>query len=331
MKETDAMLYEQHTKTSHAVPGVAKKIVELVDNSRTRVAQLSAALMHEPLLTSMILRKANTIEYGLRNRIENLDLAIIVLGFDVLKKTIASALIHDALKKIVDVMFKFDELWNHSIGCGVIAHSIAQEEGTCNPNDAFVAGLLHDVGHVINRLDERDQPPRDHADVGAAVAESWGLPTYIVEAIRLHHTPEKALVNKELTRIVYVADVYCQTQSADRFSGEMDAQYAPPTDDHGRAGSSIGEPLEYSSIPSTYGYDLKRVINVQQMVKTVKDSIVQALSKLPKTQKIVVGLHYYENLSFDEIGKICEMEPTQVRELHDTAVATLKNMFVPID
>lgn len=122
------------------------------------------------------------------------------------------------------------ELWQHSLTVGVASEWLAQVLGYPNPEQAYVAGLLHDIGKllldqaVLSNYDkiadfvQKYQMPLwqveekligiDHARVGGLIAEHWSFPVILVDAIRFHHVPSFARVNQRLPAIVNLANSF---------------------------------------------------------------------------------------------------------------------------
>jgi putative nucleotidyltransferase with HDIG domain len=120
------------------------------------------------------------------------------------------------------------ELWNHSLATAVVAEWLAQALRYPNAEEAYICGLLHDIGKlfldqfVLNdypRIVEYVQHYRmqlwqveekligiDHAGVGGLIAERWNFPVVLVDAIRFHHVPSFARINRALPAIVNVAN-----------------------------------------------------------------------------------------------------------------------------
>lgn len=128
-----------------------------------------------------------------------------------------------------------DSLWNHSLACAGLAHAIAEEEGLPQKavDNAFVAGLLHDVGTLVfatnhpkkykdlatvqayensARLEAEQQVfGAIHAAVGAYLAGLWGLSDVVVEAIAYHHTPlDRPSCSFDVLSCVHVAEALTQ-------------------------------------------------------------------------------------------------------------------------
>jgi len=123
-------------------------------------------------------------------------------------------------------------LWEHSIATAICAEQLVEVLGLKDMEEAFTAGLLHDIGKVVlgTFIEVDDEPIKeivnkdklafneaeqmvlgiDHAEVAGELLQSWSLPAEVVEAARWHHEPRKA--NPDYQRIVdviHVADVLC--------------------------------------------------------------------------------------------------------------------------
>jgi putative nucleotidyltransferase with HDIG domain len=333
------MIQQHGHRMETELVGVAKEIVKLVNSSTTQINQLSAVLTKEPALMKSILHKANAPAYGLRDRVQDLNLAIVLLGFDVLKKTVTSALIHDALRKIVDVFSKYDDFWHHSISTAFIARALAHETGACNLSEAFVAGLLHDIGHLVKQITQPESESlpipsnpyvamTSHEELGSILAKQWEMTDGIVEAIRFHHHPEQAPAQQALASIVHLAD-------------QMSLELS-----HGAAHEGVATPLN-SFACALLGFANDEITNIENtplleplratakesigedFSKMVKNIILNALTELPDQQKIVIALRYFDGLNYRDIGQLCGYDARTAETLHDQAMQRIKQMFVP--
>jgi putative nucleotidyltransferase with HDIG domain len=122
-----------------------------------------------------------------------------------------------------------ERLWYHSIGAGVAARVVARRLGLTDPEQYFVAGLLHDIGKIVlfrcapedlqNTLYTAEQKGvsfieaenevcgTNHTLIGAMLGAKWGFPPNLVEAASLHHRPEQAKAQPVLTAVVHLADI----------------------------------------------------------------------------------------------------------------------------
>ncbi len=316
---------------------VAKEIVELINSPSTRVTQLSAVLTKDPVLMKSILRRANSPVYGFRERISDINLAIILLGFDVLKKTIASTIISNTLRKVVTVLSEYDAFWQHSLHTALLAQTLAEELQCNDPSDAFTAGLLHDIGYIAEQLQiplERrsdvssNHVINDHALKGFIIAAQWDVPDHILEVIRYHHTPINAQQARTLAAVVHIADVFSCKLSKGQWNEDNCTEIC----------DSVYTILDVA--PSVFNNDnhsyvLQRLENTYQQQSGVdfmtmlRTTIINALSELPEKERIVLALRYYDGLSYSEIGQLCGYDAGTAEELHKTALRRLRNSFVP--
>lgn len=212
------------------LPTVITEIVKLSKDPNSSVADMERVVLTDQALTTKVLRLANSAYYGYARRISTISNATILLGFD----TIKSIAMASTMSKFLSGSFKGyaldkNELWIQSQTCGVIARYLAQKTNKSNPEEAYIAGLLRDIGKTILNeymIDEYKQVFKltaeqgytfseseehifgfGHPEVGAKVAEKWNLPEVLVDAIQYHHNPDDSpLEDKSLVSIVHIAD-----------------------------------------------------------------------------------------------------------------------------
>ena len=199
--------------------------------------ELLRVVEKDPPLTAKVLQVANTPYYGRSRKVASLQEAVAVLGFPVLRSIVLSV---SALELFSDRKREYgldlEALWVHSIGTAVWARNLAAAgRPPLDPEEAFVTGLLHDLGKVVfcNTLAERYrqvvahaatkniplyQAERecmgcDHADVGLWLLEQWRIPSLYCEAVFHHHHPTGECIPKPyeraLCRTVQIANRLC--------------------------------------------------------------------------------------------------------------------------
>ncbi len=318
---------------------VAREIVALVNSPTTKVEQLSAILTKDPLLMKNILHRANTLVYGSKDRISDLNLAIVLLGFDILKKTVASTIIHNSLRKIVVALSEYDSFWSHSLHVAILSHSLAVDLNECDPSNAFASGLLHDIGHIVNLLDVQ-LPTRqklagdecstnsNHARHGASLAQQWNLPENIIEAIEYHHKPCSATIEPKLAAIVHIADVVSDKLSVHQFPEEEALAF----DERACEILQISNEILVNPNQSNFFKELEETFHQPDGVDfmtTVKTTILNAVSSLPEEERIVLALRYHDGLNFSEIGKLCGYNASTAELYHTKALVRLKSLCMP--
>ena len=200
------------------LPTVVSKMIELVDNPKTSARSLTNLISTDQALTAKILKLANSAYYGFPREIATVNLAVVVLGFNTVKDMGLSLSVMDAFKSAnEDGIFEMSDFWEHSIGCAVGAKMLARSLGYRVSSEAFVAGLLHDMGKVVIsqylredfkkiinkvykercdlRIAEIEVLGVTHAKVGAWLAKKWNMPKCIVHSIEFHHKPYRYLVD----------------------------------------------------------------------------------------------------------------------------------------
>ena len=214
------------------LPTVVSKMIELVDNPKTSANSLARLIATDQALTARILKLANSAYYGFPREISTVNMAIVVLGFNTVKEMGLSLSVFEAFKDSGhDKRFDSTQFWRHSIGCGAAARLIARRTNYQFIGEAFVAGLLHDIGkailnqymhaefmnilHAVSEdgasLDDAENAAvgATHAQIGGWLAEKWNLPKIIVDCISHHHAPWKAAIDPALVAIVGVSDYLC--------------------------------------------------------------------------------------------------------------------------
>ncbi len=176
-------------------------------------------IMADQLLTSSILKAANSSRYGLASRVSSLQHAIVLMGM----KTIWGIVTHQSLLgSFSKERERIQKVLDHSFLCALIARVLAGKL-KLDEEDAFTCGLLHDIGKAVllNQLADEDIPPgtkellidRFHAEAGLLIAAKWNLPELVQDAIAYHHQADQAGENAPVAELVGLAD--CLANQAD--------------------------------------------------------------------------------------------------------------------
>jgi putative nucleotidyltransferase with HDIG domain len=215
-----------------AMPASISEVISACDDQDMTVGQLSQVVLRDQSLTANILKLANSSFYGHSRRVTTVTEAVVVLGFSAIKSLAISSHTARLLSGgLPGYGLQRGELWRHSIAVAFTARRLAVELKLAPVEEAFVAGLLHDIGKLIlssymeNTFDEVTRIAQerripfhlveaqllgfDHAELGAQIANAWSFPPELEEAIRFHHAPHDATLKPSLAHCVHLADAAC--------------------------------------------------------------------------------------------------------------------------
>lgn len=210
-----------------SLPEVVRHLMSTLKDERADVDTLARQINADPAIVARLLAAANSSAFGLSSRIDSARQAFLVLGVD----RVTSIILATALIQRFDTQSRdFDArlLWRHTLGVATCARALAEQTGF-NPEIAFTAGLLHDIGQLLMftaapaayahclALRKDDDVSilvaetavfgYDHAAAGAVLATAWNLPPEIAEAIAAHHNPDESPGGGELSDLIHVAEV----------------------------------------------------------------------------------------------------------------------------
>jgi putative nucleotidyltransferase with HDIG domain len=215
-----------------AMPSSISEVIAACDDQDMTVGQLSQVILRDQNLTANILKLANSAFYGHARTVTTATEAVVLLGFSAIKSLAISSHTSRLLSgALPGYGLQQGELWQHSIAVAFTARRLAVEIHLAPVEEAFVAGLLHDLGKTIlssymeNAFDEvtriaqerrmpfheveRELLGFDHAELGAQAALAWSFPAELEEAIRFHHAPHDATLKPMLAHCVHLADAAC--------------------------------------------------------------------------------------------------------------------------
>lgn len=214
------------------LPQVALKIMEAANDPNTSAADMKGVMEQDAALSTRVLRCINSSAYAMRTRITNLQQAVAYLGLKQIRNLAMTASVSDLFKRDESIeCYRRLDLWRHLVSVGICSRLIAMRRRLANFEDAFLAGLLHDLGiiladqhvhepfvRVIRALDtsitlaevEQRHLGFDHMQLGEKLAELWGFPEPVKAAIRYHHTSVSYRgEHVQIVRCVEVANLLC--------------------------------------------------------------------------------------------------------------------------
>ena len=212
------------------LPVVVENILAIAKDEESSAKDLADIIVKDQAISSKLLRLANSAYYGMVSKVSSLQHASVVLGYKTIGELVTLAGSSSILGKTLDGYgCDAGSLWQHSLAVGFGAKFIANKVRPEFSQDAFTAGLLHDIGKIVLDpyvLDWKDQfEPYinknktflaaekdilgfDHCEIAAELCDLWKIPKALVNAINYHHYPSR-LKNSDdpLADMVHIADV----------------------------------------------------------------------------------------------------------------------------
>ncbi|MDG5816693.1 HDOD domain-containing protein [Chitinispirillales bacterium ANBcel5] len=218
------------------LPQVASHLMRMINDPLTSSTDISALVSQDLSLSAKILRLANSAFYGIPHSITNINNAVVILGFKVIHTMVLSLTVFDMFPddRRKTALFDRRAFWIHSLCCGLAAKMLAfrvKKFTLFDPDEAFCAGLLHDIGkvvmeqymhedfhHALETAHKKEIPLFDaeemelgytHSDVARHLISGWGLPQEIFTPIIKHHALSEDEEVKDITALCNLADWLC--------------------------------------------------------------------------------------------------------------------------
>jgi len=215
-----------------AMPQVASKVLELSSDPNTSAQLLQKIISDDQAMTARILKIANSAMYSCSRKVKTLTEAIVMLGFN----SIRSLVVTSAARNLYNTRntttgLKERLLWEHSIGVAFACRLLVQERVPSLAEEAFLAGLMHDIGKLVLNLKlpeqfdeivqlvynenepfnltEREILGFDHAEVGARLVNKWNLSPSLEDTILNHHNPEAMTIDNPLLLYLDLGNKIC--------------------------------------------------------------------------------------------------------------------------
>jgi len=230
-------------RTLPSFPTLYLEITKEIESQHSSIQGIAKIVAKDPGITAKLLQVANSAAFGLGEQVNDPVEAVQQLGMTTVRSLVLSAQVYSNFAPSRLQSFSADALWVHLMKCGDLARTIMRRERAefAETEDAFTAGMLHDMGKLMlaNSLPDKfaealalakskriplTQAEMEvfgatHAGLAAYLLGLWGLPAAIVEAVAFHHSPEQSDLKKcSALTAVHVANVLSQAEGAEKLN-----------------------------------------------------------------------------------------------------------------
>ncbi len=218
-------------------PAVVFRALALLRNEHTTFAQIEKIAECDPILATSLLSHANSLLYARSNPVCSVGSAVAYIGLEAAKRVIVAAAARPLFGSV-----SIPELWAHSVDVAAIAEQLAATTKMADPADAFVAGLIHDIGRLALEMTNDDEfllihrrltqasrcslladivlTGHDHGHLGSTVLTAWRLPEQLTDAVRYHHRPE--LSTSVMPSLLYLAETISHSSESVPVTSRLD-------------------------------------------------------------------------------------------------------------
>ncbi len=216
-----------------SLPTTYFEVLKQVESASSTVQSVGEVIMQDPAMTARLLQMVNSAAFALAQKVTDPTDAVSLLGMETVKSLVLCLQVFGQNDTAKQSGISLDQLWNHSLTVAKFAREITrlQTGNVLLANEAFTAGLLHDVGRIVIasnlpveyagivksakdlkqplHVQEAAQFGVDHHAVGGYHMGLWGMPAALVEAAALHHSPARTPAHEfSLLTAVHAADVF---------------------------------------------------------------------------------------------------------------------------
>ncbi|MGV7225132.1 MAG: HDOD domain-containing protein [Nitrospinales bacterium] len=220
-------------KNFPTLPHILIKLFEACSRDDLNLDEIASIVSKDPSLSIKVLKLANSDYFGLAKKIHDIKQAVDLVGISEIKNLAMCACIYEAfVKPKNNQSFNLKAFWWHSLRCAYLAKNMAATLEFGQPDEAFVSGLLHDIGKVVlwanfnaayedilqdypndeeNLIFEEARFGATHCDVATWLLNHWNFQTVITDPVRYHHESQARIAQAlPMTQIVYIANFLCQ-------------------------------------------------------------------------------------------------------------------------
>lgn len=221
------------TKGLPPIPQTLLLLLEAIQNETTTANQVENVILRDQALVAKVMRVANSAYYGRCGKISTVSRAVVTIGLNEVRNICLCALLMEHFYTRTDNQHEQEILWQHSFAAASMARIIAQWRPWINNEEAYVLGLLHDLGRMVLMVHFREDYQqiikivRDqntschlaeekygmpHTHIGKWLSIKWHLPSVYQNVLEYHHHPLEAPESHKEVKLMFLADVLAHSE-----------------------------------------------------------------------------------------------------------------------
>jgi len=207
-----------------SIPKIIQELIQSFDDPDADMDAISSKIAQEPVLTTKLLRVANSAHHGLPKQVSSVQDAAIIMGFPAVRTLVLASGMVDSLKMPAALQQKL--YWGYAFKVAGCAKWLCKFDSNVDANTAFTAGLIHSIGQLLmysaepekaetvndkvshgsdRLIAEQETFGYNHATVGAELAKRWKFPDDINIGLAFQNTPKEATPNSDIAAVIYLA------------------------------------------------------------------------------------------------------------------------------
>ncbi len=216
-------------RTIKTLPHVALRLSKMISDDKCSMEEFEEIIKMDPTLVIRILRLVNSPYYALREKVKSISQALLFIGMNNLRNMVALEAVKAIFRNTHETEgFSRSNLWLHCAAVSICGQMVSERIFGKNGEDAFLCGILHDVGMIVedqvapeifSRIVrdyqssygsfvqyENDVIGTDHCKIGYLLAQDWKLSLEIQDGIKRHHTYTEAITPSSMAGIIQIAE-----------------------------------------------------------------------------------------------------------------------------
>lgn len=226
-----------------SLPHVLLRVLEMCNRDSASLQSIADILSQDAALSAKVFGASSTAQFNRQNNLATLEQKLALLGLDMVKTIAISSSFYQVFNSIsLSPGFDLKTFWGRSLSAAVLSKLIAQEVSYPHPEEAYLTGLLLNVGQLVlwsnfpkqyavllaDKVDgiellslESEKIGNNHCEIGAWLVNSWNLNSFMADAVLYHHMPQDKIADAhQLIQIAHVANSLVMTgaDKADQFA-----------------------------------------------------------------------------------------------------------------